>query len=132
MRTLTALRTLQPDALETATKLVFETIWASEEARDGAGNVIMNEEVLARICEKAGVPKDLAKQLVEQDAISPETKDLLKSTVGEAVELGAYGAPFMVVSGLAEGEMVFFGRLADKIARPREFARYSCCTSVML
>jgi hypothetical protein len=79
---------MQPDALEDASKLVFETIWASEDARDDAGNVVMNEEVLAMICEKAGVAKEIAKELVEQEAVSPDTKEMLKITTGEAVQLG--------------------------------------------
>ena len=68
MRTLTAVRKNYPDALEMASKLVFETIWASKEARDDKGNVLMNEEVLATICEKAGVPASAAKGLVVDDA----------------------------------------------------------------
>merc|ERR1719199_1291094 len=99
----------KPQVLREATRMVFEQIWASKEARDEKGNVAMNEEVLAGICQKAGLSAAEAGEVVAQLA-SDETKKLLKATVDEAVEKGAHGAPTIVVSGV-EGrkEMVFFG-----------------------
>jgi 2-hydroxychromene-2-carboxylate isomerase len=44
---------------------------------------------------KAGCSHEDAAAVVG-DASSSDTKDLLKQTVAEAVELGAFGAPFMV------------------------------------
>jgi hypothetical protein len=65
--------TTTTEALVTATRLVFETIWASAPARDDKGNVIMNEDVLVTILERAGLSAADAEACVE-DATSSETK----------------------------------------------------------
>lgn len=108
-RTLTAIRRLHPEVLQEATRLVFEQIWVNKAARDERGHVAMNENVLVNICEQAGLSPSEAERCVRAlDA--PETKELLKASVSDAVSRGAYGAPTMIVSGVpGRDEMIFFG-----------------------
>ena len=125
MRTLAALRRLHPataggDAgrgaavLRDGARGVFEHIWADADARDGAGNVAMSEAALQDILVRntaLGVA-EAAEVVAAHNA--PETKAALKATVAEAVERGAYGAPFIVLRRRQqrEGEdeeHVFFG-----------------------
>eukprot|EP00747_Dinoflagellata_sp_TGD_P067414 gnl/TRDRNA2_/TRDRNA2_155265_c0_seq1.p1 gnl/TRDRNA2_/TRDRNA2_155265_c0~~gnl/TRDRNA2_/TRDRNA2_155265_c0_seq1.p1 ORF type:complete len:255 (-),score=43.80 gnl/TRDRNA2_/TRDRNA2_155265_c0_seq1:112-876(-) len=108
-RTLTAVRRLHPEALADVSRLVFEQIWASKEARDAKGNVAMDEKVLVNLCEKAGLPRSEAERCVKE-LDSAETKELLKATVDEAVRRGGYGSPTIIVTGASgREEMVFFG-----------------------
>ena len=94
--------------------------------RDDEGAVIMDEGTLARIALAGGVVESDIPALLSS-ITSTEVKDTLKATVGEALDAGAFGAPFMVVqpgssnssssssSGGGGGggdeseEMVFFG-----------------------
>ena len=121
MRTLAALRRLHPARpggsgaalLRDGARAIFRHIWADASARDGAGNVAMNEHVLEDVLVRhtaLGVA-DAAEVVAAHSA--PETKAALKATVAEAVERGAYGAPFIVLrrqgGGQEEEEHVFFG-----------------------
>ena len=83
-RFLTAVSRLQPQALSECTRLVFEQIWASEEARDADGNAAMSEEVLARIGEEAGLSAEDSAACVEE-ITAPENKAALIACVEEAV-----------------------------------------------
>ena len=76
----------------------------------------MDEGTLARIALAGGVVESDIPALLSS-ITSTEVKDTLKATVGEALDAGAFGAPFMVVqpgnsssssSDVGE-EMVFFG-----------------------
>ena len=82
----------------------------------------MDEGTLARIALAGGVVESDIPALLSS-ITSTEVKDTLKATVGEALDAGAFGAPFMVVQpgsssssssssgggGDESEEMVFFG-----------------------
>jgi len=117
MRCLSALSRLHPQlALRKATKLVFEQIWAGE--RDPAGNAPMSEAVLHRILRESGLSVDEAGTVVANIAAA-ETKAALRSNTEDAVQRGAFGAPFIAVRGVPghDEEMVFFGRYATRSTR---------------
>jgi glutathione S-transferase kappa 1 len=111
-RLLTAVRQIQPIHLEGVTAGVFKLIWGDKDARDAGGNVIITEAILQAICTSAGIPAiDAATCVAAIDSV--ETKSALKHSVVEAVERGAYGAPFIAVTGHGKtdqpDEIVVFG-----------------------
>jgi len=112
MRLLTSVRLRHPHLLEPVTAGVFDLIWADPNARDAKGNVIITEEILSAICTDAGISSADAAACI--DAIgSDETKSALKESVGEAIDRGMYGAPFIAITdhgvGSQPAEMITFG-----------------------
>jgi len=107
-RTLAVLSRDHPDALQTATRLVFEAIWTNEKTRDAEGNVLITPELLRSICIEAGLSPDEADGALSR-INDKATVDLLKSTVQEAVGRGAYGAPFFVCTVEGVPPQIFFG-----------------------
>jgi len=122
-RTLALLARDHPSALRNATRLVFESIWANPSTRDSSGKVMMTLELLHRICTESGLSAEQA-DAVMAHIDDKEVVGLLKGAVGEAVKLGAYGAPFMVVRTEGEAdEQVYFGSdrfevMAFRMAKP--------------
>ena len=118
MRLLTSIQMHHPKALQRATEATFHAIWTDTSNRDDSDRAVMSEETLRSICGAGGLqPADIEVTLASiGEAVVKET---LRSSVEEAIELGAFGAPFMVVSkpGLPEGvggvdgdvPIVFFG-----------------------
>lgn len=86
-------------------------------AEFGSGEDISDEAFLAHLLLEAGAP---AKDVLES-AKSPEVKDALRASVGEAEEKGIFGAPSFV---LQNGEL-FWGddRLADALEMATEIAK---------
>lgn len=74
-------------------------------ARDKAGNVAMSEAVLEDLCLRAGLPAEAARRCVEA-ITAEETKRALAESVEEAVHRGGYGAPTIVVAGVAGREEI--------------------------
>ena len=111
--------------LATASASVFEMIHTDASARDASGAVVMDESTLAkRLAVALGNDTAKAESCVAA-ASSAEVKELLKTNTSEALELGAFGAPYMVISGAsgAPEEMLVFGsdrfeQVAWAIRRP--------------
>ena len=104
-------------------------IHTDESARDEDGAVTMDAETLSERLSSA-LSNDRAKaEACIAAANTPEVKELLKKNTGEALERGAFGSPFMVISGHgredagAPEEMIVFGsdrfeQVAWAIRRP--------------
>eukprot|EP00440_Ansanella_granifera_P023780 gb/GFBE01025829.1/.p1 GENE.gb/GFBE01025829.1/~~gb/GFBE01025829.1/.p1 ORF type:complete len:248 (+),score=55.16 gb/GFBE01025829.1/:1-744(+) len=93
MRLLAAVQLKYPHALQACAEGVFNLIWADAGARDSEGNVVINEQILAAICERAGLSSTEAQDAVA--AINADsTKAALKQTVEDCVSAGGYGVPF--------------------------------------
>merc|ERR1711937_877739 len=88
-RLLTAVRMHHPSKLLAVTRGMFALIWTKPR---NDGDVLITEEVLAAVCVEAGLTADEAIKMVGCIQ-SADTKSLLRSTVSEAVERGAFGAP---------------------------------------
>ena len=101
-RCLTAVRSHHPEKLGDATDAMFRLIWMDE--RDASGRVVITNEVLVGVLERAGLSNEQAVILVDTHLASPENKELLKETCAEAVGKGAFGAPTMCI-----GDKIFFG-----------------------
>lgn len=112
MRLLTAISMCYPTALPTASDLLFRAIHANPSTRDEHGNVVLDEQLFAGICAKAGVPVPDIPKLLEELA-SPETKQALKAAVVEAVKRGSFGSPTIIITPLGQTagprEQVYFG-----------------------
>eukprot|EP01065_Artemidia_motanka_P039983 TRINITY_DN4944_c0_g1_i1.p2 TRINITY_DN4944_c0_g1~~TRINITY_DN4944_c0_g1_i1.p2 ORF type:complete len:244 (+),score=88.83 TRINITY_DN4944_c0_g1_i1:64-795(+) len=104
MRMLTVVRQTAPEALEAATRNMFNKIWVDGRV-DGA--VPITEDVLRKVCTDAGLSEATAADIVSRIG-NADTKSAVKASVAEAVKHGAYGAPFMRVND-GSGEQVFFG-----------------------
>eukprot|EP00587_Corethron_hystrix_P010054 CAMPEP_0113301778 /NCGR_PEP_ID=MMETSP0010_2-20120614/2863_1 /TAXON_ID=216773 ORGANISM="Corethron hystrix, Strain 308" /NCGR_SAMPLE_ID=MMETSP0010_2 /ASSEMBLY_ACC=CAM_ASM_000155 /LENGTH=236 /DNA_ID=CAMNT_0000155453 /DNA_START=181 /DNA_END=888 /DNA_ORIENTATION=+ /assembly_acc=CAM_ASM_000155 len=128
MRTLCAVsRDCTNEELFASTCAIFNMIHVDVEARDADGAVRMDESTLSK--RLSGIlSKDKAESCVAA-VNSPDIKELLKKNTTEALDYGAFGAPYMVVSGhgreTAGGgeDMVVFGsdrfeQLAWAIRRP--------------
>ena len=121
-----------PAALQEATRLVFEAIWANEDTRDAEGNVKMGEPLLVDICTQAGLSAAEAARTVKlavDRAVNAPVKDALKASVADAVSKGAYGMPFTCITGVGDDaaahaqEHVWFGsdrfgQMAFTIGKP--------------
>jgi|EP00945_MAST-04E_sp_MAST-4E-sp1_P001255 2-hydroxychromene-2-carboxylate isomerase len=117
MRLATAVSLYHPDALGAVTDGLFGMIY--EEERDERDRVVITETRLENICVASGIAKGAAKEVV--DAISTEeVKGALKHNVLEALELGAYGAPFMV----CEGQVYFGSDRMEQLAFTHELPWY--------
>jgi len=102
-RILTYFKSAQPELVE---PLAFE-FWNAYWSRD---EDISNPQVLAACCQ-AVVP-DVDAEALLASSRTGEVKEALKQETATAIELGAYGAPFMVVSGGSRPdgeERIFFG-----------------------
>lgn len=130
MRTLCAVsRDCSEEELAAASASVFDMIHTDVSARDASGAVVMDESTLAKRLALA-LGNDAAKaESCVAAASSAEVKKLLKANTSEALELGAFGAPYMVISGHereasgAPEEMLVFGsdrfeQVAWAIRRP--------------
>jgi 2-hydroxychromene-2-carboxylate isomerase len=101
MRMLGAIETLHPEALLRSFDAAFAMMWLEE--RSDAGAVIVSDERLLRICLASGLSQEAATRVIaaiETHAV----KEKLKANVSEALGLGAFGAPFIVV-----GDQIYFG-----------------------
>jgi len=109
-RLLMAVSRLYSNSLEAVTGQLFHHIWASQLARDGAGAVVMNEDVLIDVCRKAGLSAEQTAECL-REAGTKENKALLAATVEDAIHRGAYGSPTLLVTtdGNHQSEMIFFG-----------------------
>ena len=99
MRSLCAAsRECTPHELMTATDAIFNMIHVDVGARDDGGAVIMNEGTLSSYLSKNGLAMDKAEACVAA-AATAEVKALLKSNTSEALEFGAFGSPYIVITG---------------------------------
>lgn len=99
-------------ALQNATSRIFEIIHFDATARDEDGNVNMSESVLVNVARGAGFDAQEAKDLVGRDIASTAVKAKLREVTNEAIDLGAFGAPFFVIKphGAEDTEeQVYFG-----------------------
>ena len=111
MRLLTSLRLTHPEALEEATAATFAAIWSDPDNRDADGAAVMTEQTLLGICAAGGLDEAAAAAAVASVG-DKKVKGALKASVAEALDLGMFGAPFMVVDRPAadgSGDMVYFG-----------------------
>eukprot|EP00930_Biecheleria_cincta_P005147 TRINITY_DN106068_c0_g1_i1.p1 TRINITY_DN106068_c0_g1~~TRINITY_DN106068_c0_g1_i1.p1 ORF type:complete len:248 (-),score=37.37 TRINITY_DN106068_c0_g1_i1:68-811(-) len=112
MRMLTAVSKSHPHALEACTDGVYNMIWADPLTRDAQGNVVVSEETLISVCERAGLSTAEAKAAVA--AINADsTKSALKKNTENCVSAGGYGVPFFRITNHGQDdqppEMIAFG-----------------------
>merc|ERR1712113_703189 len=109
---LTAVAIAHPQALEACTDGIYNMIWADPLTRDAQGNVIVSEETLVSVCERAGLSTAEARTAVA--AINADsTKSVLKKNTEDCVSAGGYGVPFFRITNHGQddqpSEMVAFG-----------------------
>ncbi|XP_060092903.1 glutathione S-transferase kappa 1 [Heteronotia binoei] len=100
MRFISAVDIAQPQFVESVSRELWMRIWNRDE------DITQPESILAA-AEKAGVPLEQAKKLLEMSA-SPEVKNRLKTTTAEAIKYGAFGMPSVVAHVDGKPEL-FFG-----------------------
>jgi glutathione S-transferase kappa 1 len=99
-RLLTVVKLTCHDKLEELSRQLWIRIWSQDKD-------ITKEDSLIEACKMAGISEDVSKQLLS--SISDQTiKDKLKEVTQEALELGAFGSPFIVATVNGKDE-VFFG-----------------------
>lgn len=115
MRLLTAI-SLRGDEerLRRASRRVFEMIHIDPDARDMDGNVIIDNRTLEDVAKSAGFDESTSRHMVQSEIGSEKVKAELKRTTSEAINRGAFGAPFIVVESIetsasTEDEQVYFG-----------------------
>lgn len=80
---------------------MFEAVW-----RDGRdlGDLLVLRDVLVEILEGLGIGQEVDVDMVLQRIKEKGTKDRLNQITAEALELGAFGAPFLNVKKWEDGE----------------------------
>jgi len=99
-RFLTAAKLTCPEQLEALSRQLWLRIWSRDED-------IVSEESLKEVCEKVELSQELTDKLIGQIG-TPEIKEELKRTTQEALDLGAFGAPF-IVAHVDRKKEAFFG-----------------------
>nr|XP_056704739.1 glutathione S-transferase kappa 1 [Euleptes europaea] len=99
MRFVTAVDIAQPQFLESVSRELWMRIWCRDE------DILEPESILAA-AERAGVPSDQAKKLLEMST-SPEVKNRLRTTTDEALKYGAFGLPSFVAHVNGEPQLLF-------------------------
>ncbi|XP_065916501.1 glutathione S-transferase kappa 1-like [Dysidea avara] len=98
-RLLTAANLELPDKVEAISRELWMRVWSRDED-------ITEDDSLVQACLKGGIAEDTIKKLLAR-CQDQDVKDKLKSTTQEAFDLGAFGAPFIVV--VKQKPEVFFG-----------------------
>ncbi|XP_054858948.1 glutathione S-transferase kappa 1 [Eublepharis macularius] len=99
MRFVTAVGVAQPQFLEPVSRELWMRLWSRDED-------ILDQESILAAAEQAGLPLDQAKKLLEMST-SPEVKNRLKATTGEALRHGAFGLPSVVAHMDSEPQLIF-------------------------
>ena len=99
-RLLTAIKLKYPQSLEGVSRELWLRIWSRDED-------ITLHESLQHACLAVGLTKEAANDLIGQIE-SQEVKNVLRRTTQEALDLGAFGAPF-IVAHLGDKKEEFFG-----------------------
>ena len=89
------------DVFEGVTLGMFQAVW--QDGRDLGDNTILRD-VLDELLSKFGIGKNGEVDMVLQEIQNKATKDKLSQNTAEALELGAFGAPFMNVKRWKDGE----------------------------
>ncbi|CAM9818456.1 unnamed protein product [Chrysoparadoxa australica] len=107
-RLLAACEMTQPDHLIPLTRCIWGRIWQRDED-------ITTEESLTEACREAGLsPSQSSNLLLKSNSV--EAKDWLKRNTQDAIDRGAFGAPWMTVKVTGEHKWhPFFG--ADSLPR---------------
>ncbi|XP_015272753.1 PREDICTED: glutathione S-transferase kappa 1 [Gekko japonicus] len=100
MRFVSAVDIAQPQYLEPVSRELWMRIWCRDE------DILQPESILAA-AEKAGVPLEQAKKLLDMST-TPEVKNRLKTITDEALRYGAFGLPSVVAHVNGEPQL-FFG-----------------------
>lgn len=101
MRLLTATKIGSQDHVEVLSRQLWNRIW-------GTDKDITTEESLREACATAGLELELADNLIGQIGES-SVKEELKRSTQEALDLGAFGAPFIVIHDDDGNKERFFG-----------------------
>lgn len=106
-RLLTAAKLQCPDKLEDLSRQIWIRAWSRDEN-------IISQDTLRKAC-KTVMSEELTEQLISSTQ-DPVIKDKLKETTQEAIDLGAFGAPFIVFEVDGEQEVFFGGDRFEIIA----------------
>eukprot|EP00731_Ephydatia_muelleri_P024807 Em0016g1078a len=99
-RLLTAIKLKSPQSLEDVSRQLWLRIWSRDED-------ITLHESLQHACLAAGLTREAANDLIGRIE-SQEVKNELRRTTQEALDLGAFGAPF-IVAHIGDKKEEFFG-----------------------
>lgn len=101
---------LQQGAAASQVSELVATLFRCAFAAEGKGPVTFDSATLETACVRAGFSSDAVSELVAA-AEGSDCRDTLQANTDEALGLGAFGAPFLVVHSdqLAAAESVFFG-----------------------
>ncbi|XP_040294592.1 glutathione S-transferase kappa 1-like [Bufo bufo] len=100
MRFVTAVQMSHPEFLESVSRELWLRIWSEDID-------ITEPESIIQAAKKAGMPENVAKQLLST-CTSPEVKNKLKETTEKALEYGIFGMP-SIVAHINEKPELFFG-----------------------
>jgi glutathione S-transferase kappa 1 len=100
MRLLMATKSTSQEHVEVLSRQLWKRIW-------GMDQDITEERSLREACKASGIDQEMTDNLIGQIG-QPEVKEELKRSTQEALDLGAFGAPFIVVHVGGKPER-FFG-----------------------
>ncbi|GBG25551.1 Glutathione S-transferase kappa 1 [Hondaea fermentalgiana] len=101
-RVLVAAENLQKDGAQIDMYALIDSftegVHLDKSARDEKNDLKIDDDFLRWRCEKAGLSSDVVSQLLDARS-SKAVKEALQKNTMDAVEAGAYGAPFMRITG---------------------------------